>query len=46
MGILYERGLSAGGRFPPGFVHRTHHHGTVIRLYVLALKMASDANWA
>ena len=44
--IEKRRGLSPGGRFPPGFIH------TVIiitglnklQLYVLALKMASQLN--
>ena len=33
------RGLSPGGRFPPGFIHRVNIITEVIRLYVLALKM-------
>ena len=44
--IEKRRGLSPGGRFPHS--SSNHHHRTeyVIQLYVLALKMALDADRA
>ena len=49
--IEKSRGLPPGGRFPLSFIQVIIITGLlvtpeVIRLYVLALKMASDADWA
>ena len=45
--IEKSRGLSPGGRFPPSFIHRVIITGlNKLQLYVLALKMALDANRA
>ena len=42
-----RRGLSPGGRFPPSFIHQVIIiTGLNKLLYVLALKMASVADWA
>ena len=45
-----RRGLSPGGRFPPSFIHQviiiTGLNRKVIQLYILALKMALDADRA
>ena len=47
--IEKRRGVSPGSRFPPSFIHQviiTGLNTIVIQLYVLALKMASDADRA
>ena len=45
--IEKRRGLSAGGRFPPSFIHQVIITGlNKLQLYVLALKMALDADRA
>ena len=46
--IEKRRGLSPGGRFPPSFIHQVIIITRLnnIRLYVLALKMALDADRA
>ena len=47
--IEKRRGLSPGGGVPPSFIHQViiiTGLNNVIQLYVLALKMASDADWA
>ena len=43
-----SRGLSPGGRFPPSFIHRVVVITGLnkLQLYVLALKMALDADRA
>ena len=43
-----SRGLSPGGRFPPSFIHRVIIITGLnkLQLYVLALKMALDADRA
>ena len=44
-----RRGLSPGGRFPPSFIHQViiiTELNKLIQSYVLALKMASDADRA
>ena len=43
-----RRGLSPGGRFPPSFIHQVIIITGLNKLwlYALALKMASDADWA
>ena len=46
--IEKRRGLSPGGRFPPSFIHQVIIITGLnkLQLYVLALKMALDADWA
>ena len=46
--IEKRRGLSPGGRFPPNFIHQVIIITGLnkLQLYVLALKMALDADWA
>ena len=46
--IEKRRGLSPGGRFPPSFIHQVIIITRLnkLQLYVLALKMASDADRA
>ena len=49
--IEKRRGLSPGGRFPPSFIHQVIiitglNKLYIIQSYVLALKMALDADWA
>ena len=41
-----SRGLSPGGRFPPSFIHQVVTGLNKLQLYVLALKMALDADRA
>ena len=41
-----RRGLSPGGRFPPSFIHQGIIITGLNKLYVLALKVASDADRA
>ena len=48
--IEKRRGLSPSGQFPPSFIHQiiiiTGLNKFYNKLYVLALKMALDAEWA
>ena len=46
--IEKRRGLSPSGRFPPSFIHQVIIITGLnkLQLYVLALKMTSDADWA
>ena len=46
--IEKRRGLSPGGRFPPSFIHQLIiiTRLNTLQLYVLALKMALDADRA
>ena len=46
--IKKRRGLSPGGRFPPSFIHQVIIITGLnnLWLYVLALKMVPDADWA